>query len=744
MKKRILLSIILSLLLTLLAFSSLFICASASELPLAYNNDVDNPMYVTSVKDQDEYGVCWAFSAISCCESDAIKNHGADKDSLDLSELHLAYFAYNAEKQDTGDQIIANMPFHSLGGDLSLPVFTLSNWIGLVDESGAKFSDFINDPSITLDPSITYGNVEYYLKNAYIFDYSTDKEKIKEAIMEFGAVQTAYFSDDGFLNDSTSAYYCPYANTINHAIAIIGWDDSYSKDNFNTGAKPQADGAWLVKNSWGTSKGENGYFWLSYEDCSIKSAIAYDVEPASSFPFDNNYQHDGGFSLIHYEYQKVNVGNVFTARGNEELSAISVFTHEGANADYTVRIYLNPETLSPTTFTNGTLVHEQTGILENVGFSTVELSSPIILNEGDVFIVCVETTAILGFDGYQAIKNESTIVVEAKTQTLPNQTYISVNGGGFYDGSSTKSSSIPINAKIKAYTKNLTLGTATLDTLPTMESIEYGQGLTDSALTGGRVIDSEHKKPISGDWSFKPCNSIITNGSDVEIVFTPDNPAYSPIYATIKASVLPSTPLIALSTDKSFYKIGDTLRVTPSLQNQYASQLNDFGVISYTYQVNGSEPIAFDGALLISKELADKSVTITATVSAVENKYLSASCDLSFLASTSGTTEQSTDVGGSSQDIIHTDKPSQGAPESNGSAGQNPSADDAPASESLGESEIESIEESVKESVKESVQQQIADSIVNTLSCGSSISVSALLITLSLSAIAITKKRRRK
>ena len=48
---------------------------------------------------------------------------------------------------------------------------------------------------------------------------------------------------------------------VNHMVSIVGWDDNYSKDNFNSAHKPSKDGAWLIRNSHGKHPyTDNGFF----------------------------------------------------------------------------------------------------------------------------------------------------------------------------------------------------------------------------------------------------------------------------------------------------------------------------------------------------------------------------------------------------------------------------------------------------------------------------------------------------
>ena len=77
----------------------------------------------------------------------------------------------------------------------------------------------------------------------------------------------------------TSAYYDASGNEgNNHMVTVVGWDDSYKKENFNSSGSswlktPEHDGAWIVQNSYSQDWGDNGYFYISYDDKSLYNAI---------------------------------------------------------------------------------------------------------------------------------------------------------------------------------------------------------------------------------------------------------------------------------------------------------------------------------------------------------------------------------------------------------------------------------------------------------------------------------------
>ena len=91
---------------------------------------------ITSMKDQGSYGTCWAFSAVASGETSVVKSNP----SVDLSELHTAYYAYYGDDQVPGFSEETKEIIDS-GGTCHMPVNLWSQWIGPVYESRLPYDN---------------------------------------------------------------------------------------------------------------------------------------------------------------------------------------------------------------------------------------------------------------------------------------------------------------------------------------------------------------------------------------------------------------------------------------------------------------------------------------------------------------------------------------------------------------------------------------------------------------------------
>lgn len=416
--------------------------------------------WVTSVKNQGNYESCWSFSSLAAIETNLIKNGRADA-SIDLSENQFAYFFYNRQPDKLGYTVgdyntISGGDYLSAGGTLQGAGLALATWAGVTTEA--------RSPYMTIpDASLCYA-ADYSVRNVYLYNYSMTNlagsvATIKQAILDHGAVACGMNMFTQYYNPTNYSYNCQIKSTIKgHAIAIVGWDDSYSKDNFNT--KPASDGAWIVKNSYGPEFGDQGYFYVSYEDRTLTEFIAFEAVTAAE-QFDNNYQYDGTANPAYRYNGSAWYANVFQAKGangfNEELKAVGVYTLT-TNCNYEVEVYTGLTDASKPT--SGTKVYDVpvTGTLTDAGYQTITLPSAVSLTAGESFavLVCLKDSyganAFIGVDSTYR-NNWITFI----SNVGENQSFMKTDDGWFDVGkygirSNEDGVMKKCNFRIKAYT----------------------------------------------------------------------------------------------------------------------------------------------------------------------------------------------------------------------------------------------------------------------------------------------------
>ncbi len=422
--------------------------ALSSGLPSRY--DLRNTGRLTPVKDQGEYGTCWAYAAVAACESNYLTRSRSgnfsgslgNASSLNLSEMFLAWFAYRDEKSKSFTSTSGNVL--DQGGNEWQSTAVLAR-TGLVVESAMPYGKF---PSRSARPE-SYPRV-LRIKDATFaaLEHGSPEQNriVKQLIMDRGAVIIAYHDDDNYFERRHSSYFRKGKTQPNHMITIVGWDDSYPRQNFGRD-KPSRDGAWLARNSFGARWGAGGYFWISYEQFH-RSGTAYTVEPVREKV--RHYGHDdlGWIDSLRFGKGTNWAASVFQVRGEgEKLSEAGFYTTDNG-AKYTVLVYSYGEK-KPTasSLTSGKPIAEKSGTMDLAGYHTVKVSEGLALKKGEWFSVVVK------------LKNPSSeepLAVEQREKDYSDncvvgagESYFSGDGKTWIDGKTLKT---PSNACVKAFT----------------------------------------------------------------------------------------------------------------------------------------------------------------------------------------------------------------------------------------------------------------------------------------------------
>ncbi len=382
---------------------------------------------LTAIRDQGYCGSCWAFASFSSLESFFKYKKGLLKD---FSEQHLnKYHLWDVPECQGGNHLMSTA--------------YLARWSGPVAESALPYP---YAPAAASTPVAQHVQNIWWLPERSGY---TANDTVKSAVQSGGAVHVSVYWDNAYYNSANKSFYNrDISGSTNHAVAVVGWNDGFPKTKFNS-PLPPGNGAFIVRNSWGTGWGEGGYFYLSYYDKSLRLRAQFsDAGSANNYRQQYSYDPLGcvdwlGFSGKNYAW----AANIFTASSRApKIKAVSFYT-PAPGCPYQVWVYSSVTAGKPQ---SGTLVKTLTGTMSRGGYHTVAFgSTPALVAAGKKFSVVVKVTVPSQYGFPYPIGIESRISGYTGGATAsPGQSYTSANGTAWTDiGASAKKA----NACIKAF-----------------------------------------------------------------------------------------------------------------------------------------------------------------------------------------------------------------------------------------------------------------------------------------------------
>ena len=436
--------------------------AYAADLPNYFDWRLTKPTDKTSavtdavvgeVRNQNPYSVCWSFASMASLESSInLKRQAAGLKPIErLSERYLAWMTYAKPLDGSGDGFYfehrdpagldpEDGTLAPYSGDFIYQGISTLVRYGVAYNSDSRYA-FVTD---TKDKSMTgvvslAGNGTalhdcYGLQPAINqtgeenpFATSNINKNIayyKDMLQKYGILRINYHVPDDALANNKDICDTTF-RMINHAVSLVGWDDNYTM----TGSDGKTHtGAWLMRNNWGITGGENGYFYLSYDDATVSYPTYYNAETDWGRYTAVDTAAPGGWNISGninstLPWPLVQTGSYKTASkltsgDSQMLKAVGIFV-PADSMSYKIEVSLKGDTPAntQTIYTqSGTFGEDGTPMYK--GYRTVDFTKYVYLPGAQKYFVTVTLTGKAGETYLVPVSYE-----EGKTFT-PGTSYI--------------------------------------------------------------------------------------------------------------------------------------------------------------------------------------------------------------------------------------------------------------------------------------------------------------------------------
>lgn len=372
--------------------------------PATYDLRTIVPSRVGPVRDQGPFGTCWSFAALASLESGLLPGVSAD-----YAEDHMVLRSGYGFAD----------PYNTGGNDFMATAY-LARRTGPVDEAQDAYGDGTTPSGLQAVRHV--GEVLWPPAAA-----GAANEAVKQAVMDRGAVSASLYWSSTYYNSAYAAFYMPPGRSSysNHAVAIVGWDDAFPRSRFRD--TPAGDGAWIVRNSWGSGWGAGGYFYVSFYDPLIAAETYVYGDAVAAADDDHLYQYDTLGLVNSYGFWSQTAW--FACRHDAvEDGVLTGVSFYALAPDTAYEVWAGAELEAPDL---GSMQRLAAGTLNSAGYQTIAVPSDPTVNAGTSFVVAVKVTT--PGETYPVPIEMRWSGYSDTSQGAPGQSFVSANGASWTD-----------------------------------------------------------------------------------------------------------------------------------------------------------------------------------------------------------------------------------------------------------------------------------------------------------------------